>query len=113
MYVLAEQIVEEKSTSVQYIQYGDILQVKRGASVPVDGEVVHGRTSLARDSLSVVEWHGLSLCCRWGSHGSSAGESTVDESLLTGEALPVPKKPGDTVIGTFWAFVMDPLTLGN
>jgi Cu+-exporting ATPase len=47
---------------------GDIILVKPGETIPVDGVVVEGR-------------------------------STVDESMLTGESLPVEKKPGDPVIG--------------
>ncbi len=47
---------------------GDIVLVKPGETIPVDGAVVEGR-------------------------------SAVDESMLTGESLPVEKKPGDPVIG--------------
>jgi Cu2+-exporting ATPase len=47
---------------------GDLLLVRPGTRVPVDG---------------VVE----------------DGESSVDESMVTGESLPVPKGPGDPVVG--------------
>ncbi|WP_310550539.1 heavy metal translocating P-type ATPase [Paenibacillus glufosinatiresistens] len=58
----------EFSVPVSEVVPGDLLRVKPGAKVPVDGEVVEGRSS-------------------------------VDESMLTGESLPVDKKPGDAVIG--------------
>lgn len=47
---------------------GDILEVRAGERIPVDGTVVTGRT-------------------------------TVNESMLTGESLPVDKEPGQNVIG--------------
>ncbi|OMD46448.1 copper-translocating P-type ATPase [Paenibacillus borealis] len=58
----------ELSISVEEVIPGDIVLVKPGTKVPVDGEVVEGLSS-------------------------------VDESMLTGESIPVEKKPGDTVIG--------------
>jgi len=50
------------------IMVGDIVLVRPGEVIPVDGEITNGYSS-------------------------------VDESLLTGESIPVEKGPGDTVIG--------------
>jgi len=47
---------------------GEIVVIRPGGKIPVDGTV-------------------------------ESGESLVDESMLTGESMPVPKKPGATVIG--------------
>ncbi|WP_342548210.1 heavy metal translocating P-type ATPase [Paenibacillus sp. FSL P2-0089] len=58
----------ELSIPVEDVVIGDIVLVKPGTKVPVDGEVVEGLSS-------------------------------VDESMLTGESMPVEKKPGDSVIG--------------
>jgi len=53
---------------IEEVEAGDILLVKPGEKIPVDGEVVDGL-------------------------------STVDESMLTGESIPVQKTVGDKVIG--------------
>ncbi|HSR35895.1 MAG TPA: copper-translocating P-type ATPase [Desulfurivibrionaceae bacterium] len=53
---------------VEEIEPGDLLLVKPGERVPVDGTVIKGHSS-------------------------------VDESMLTGESLPVSKKEGDRVVG--------------
>jgi len=57
----------EVEVPVEQVQAGDLVLVRPGASVPVDGVVAEG-------------------------------ESSVDESALTGESIPVDKGPGDTVI---------------
>ncbi|MBU1419960.1 MAG: heavy metal translocating P-type ATPase [Proteobacteria bacterium] len=59
---------EQKDIPVEEIETDDILLVRPGDRIPVDGLVVKGRT-------------------------------VVDESMLTGESLPVTKEEGDTVIG--------------
>ena len=51
------------------VRIGDVVLVKPGEKIPVDGVIVSGRTSL-------------------------------DESMLTGESLPVDKNQGDQVIGS-------------
>ncbi|HUI87586.1 MAG TPA: heavy metal translocating P-type ATPase [Anaerolineales bacterium] len=58
----------EADVSVDEVRVGDIVLVKPGEKIPVDGVVMDGRSS-------------------------------VDESMLTGESLPVEKKAGDAVIG--------------
>ena len=59
---------EEIDVSVDDVVVGDIIIVKPGEKVAVDGVIIEG-------------------------------ESSVDESMITGESIPVTKRPGDEVIG--------------
>lgn len=59
---------QEKEVSVEEVQVGDIIVVRPGERIPVDGVV-------------------------------RQGYSSIDESMITGESLPVDKKVGDEVIG--------------
>ena len=59
---------QETDIPVEAVVVGDLISVKPGEKVPVDGVVTEGA-------------------------------SAVDESMLTGEPMPVGKKPGDEVIG--------------
>jgi len=58
----------EKEIPVEKVKVGDIIIVKPGEKIPVDGIVIEGR-------------------------------SYVDQSIVTGESIPVEKKIGDEVIG--------------
>ncbi len=58
----------EKEIAVQDVQVGDIVLVRPGERIPVDGQVTDG-------------------------------ESFVDESMITGEPIPVMKRTGDNVVG--------------
>ena len=59
---------EVRTVPVDQVHVGDLLLVRPGDKVPVDGRV-------------------------------TVGDSAVDESMVTGESLPVAKRPGDEVIG--------------
>ena len=67
---MARRVVGQREEDVPLgvVQTGDLLRVRPGERVPVDGRVVEGR-------------------------------SAVDESMLTGEPLPVEKVAGATVVG--------------
>ncbi|WP_404322296.1 heavy metal translocating P-type ATPase [Cytobacillus firmus] len=60
---------EEIEIPLEEVIAGDIIFVKPGEKIPVDGEIIEG-------------------------------QSALDESMLTGESVPVDKTAGDTVIGS-------------
>jgi len=59
----------EQEVSLEQVAVGDVVHVKPGEKIPVDGVIVEG-------------------------------QSAIDESMLTGESVPVDKKSGDEVIGS-------------
>ncbi|QYG90913.1 copper-exporting P-type ATPase CopA [Bacillus atrophaeus] len=59
---------QEQVIPIEDVMTGDLVYVKPGERIPVDGEVTEGR-------------------------------SAVDESMITGESIPVDKSPGDSVTG--------------
>lgn len=59
---------KEKDVPIDSVQRGDILRVRPGEKIPLDGVII-------------------------------GGKSTVDESMISGEPVPVEKKEGDRVIG--------------
>lgn len=76
----------EEDVSLDKVQVGDLLRVRPGEKIPVDGEV-------------------------------QEGQSHVDESMVTGEPMPVAKKSGEKVIGATinqtGSFVMKALHVGS
>lgn len=60
---------KEEEIDVDDVAVGDIILVKPGEKIPVDGSIIKG-------------------------------DSAVNESMATGESIPVDKKPGDEVIGS-------------
>lgn len=58
----------EIDVPIEEVQVGDIIRVRPGEKIPVDGTITEG-------------------------------VSSIDESMVTGESIPVDKKAGDTVIG--------------
>ena len=59
---------DQRDVPVDRIRPGDMVMVRPGERIPIDGEVV-------------------------------SGSSSVDESMMTGESIPVDRAPGDTVFG--------------
>ena len=60
---------KEEGVSINSLQIGDLLRVRPGEKIPLDGVVIEGK-------------------------------SYVDESMITGEPIPVVKTPGDKVVGS-------------
>jgi P-type Cu+ transporter len=58
----------ELDIPIEHVLVGDVVRVRPGEKVPIDGIITEGTSS-------------------------------IDESMITGESLPVDKKPGDRVIG--------------
>jgi len=75
----------ESEVALDVVRAGDLLRVRPGDKVPVDGRIV-------------------------------SGSSALDESMLTGEAMPVSREAGDEVIGstvnTTGSFVMRATRVG-
>lgn len=76
----------ELEIPIEAVVPGDIILVRAGEKIPVDGRIIDGRTS-------------------------------VDESMITGESLPVEKQPGSVVIGAtfnrFGTFRMEAARVGK
>ncbi len=58
----------EREVAVEELEVGDLVLVKPGEKIPIDGKIV-------------------------------SGDSSLDESMVTGESLPVEKSAGDSVVG--------------
>lgn len=58
----------EQDIPIEEVKVGDLIRVRPGEKIPVDGEITEG-------------------------------ESAIDESMITGESIPVEKKTGDLIIG--------------
>lgn len=59
---------KDRDIPIEQVQIGDIIRVRPGEKIPVDGEITEG-------------------------------ESSIDESMISGESIPVDKAKGDAVIG--------------
>lgn len=77
---------QETEIPLDHILTGDLLRVRPGEKIPVDGELIEG-------------------------------QSNVDESMVTGESLPVSKRVGDKLIGATinlsGSFVMKAIHVGS
>ncbi len=58
---------EEQDIAIEQVQLDDVIRMRPGEKIPVDGEVTEGHT-------------------------------TIDESMLTGEPMPVEKRVGDEIV---------------
>src|SRR5215218_6083642 len=81
-----ERAGEDVDVPVEDVVVGDVVVVRPGEKVPVDGRIL-------------------------------SGESAVDESMITGESIPVTKREGDEVIGatmnTFGSFRFEATKVGE
>jgi Cu+-exporting ATPase len=68
----------EVDVPIDQVEEDDVILIRPGERIPVDGVVLDDPSSIVDRPSSIVE---------------------IDESMLTGESMPVEKRAGDTVIG--------------
>ncbi len=76
----------DEDVSLESVVVGDVLRVRPGEKIPVDGVILEG-------------------------------ESAIDESMVTGESMPVTKKSGDAIVGAtvnkYGSFTMRATKVGS